>query len=170
MTRQDFILKWTFYALALLPVWWLDAFLLNRLPILGVIPMLLPVAAITVAVLEGGAAGAGFGLAVGVLCDCVYIGAPGTMTLALCLLGWGAGAATQYVLRPSFGGCVLCSAAGLLLIGTARVLQGLFTRLAPLSVLLQVALPEMLYSLCFACLLYPWFSWVKRRFTHFLRL
>ena len=62
MTRQDFILKWLFYALALLPVWWMDTFVLGRFPVLGVAPMLLPVAAVAVAVLEGALAGAGFGL------------------------------------------------------------------------------------------------------------
>ena len=160
MTRQDFILKWLFYALALLPVWWMDTFVLGRFPVLGVAPMLLPVAAVAVAVLEGALAGAGFGLAVGVLCDAVY----------LCLIGWGAGAAAQYVLSRNFGGCLLCAAAGLVLIDTVRVFTGLFTGLAPLPALLRVALPEVLWSLCFACLLYPWFTWVRRRIIHFLRL
>ena len=101
MTRQDFILKWLFYALALLPVWWMDTFVLGRFPVLGVAPMLLPVAAVAVAVLEGALAGAGFGLAVGVLCDAVYFGGHGFLTLGLCLIGWGAGAAAQYVLSRS---------------------------------------------------------------------
>ena len=123
MTRQDFILKWLFYALALLPVWWMDTFVLGRFPVLG-----------------------------------------------LCLIGWGAGAAAQYVLSRNFGGCLLCAAAGLVLIDTVRVFTGLFTGLAPLPALLRVALPEVLWSLCFACLLYPWFTWVRRRIIHFLRL
>ena len=50
MTRQDFIYKWLFYGLALLPVWWLEVYVLNRFPVLGVAPTLLPVAAVTVAV------------------------------------------------------------------------------------------------------------------------
>ena len=119
MTRQDFILKWLFYALALLPVWWMDTFVLGRFPVLGVAPMLLPVAAVAVAVLEGALAGAGFGLAVGVLCDAVYFGGHGFLTLGLCLIGWGAGAAAQYVLSRNFGGCLLCAAAGL-----GRVMPG----------------------------------------------
>ena len=36
--------------------------------------------------------------------------------------------------------------------------------------LLRVAVPELLWSLCFVCLLYPWFSWVRRRIIKFLRL
>ena len=74
MTRQDHVRKWTIYALALLPVWWLEVYVLNRFPVLGVVPMLRPVAAVTVAVLEGTVAGAGFGLGVGILCDAVYYG------------------------------------------------------------------------------------------------
>lgn len=170
MTRQDMLYKWTIYGLALLPVWWLEVFVLNRFPVLGVFPMLLPLAGVAVAVLEGTLAGAGFGLAVGVLCDAVYFGGHGFLTLGLCLIGWGAGAAAQYVLSRNFGGCLLCAAAGLVLIDTVRVFTGLFTGLAPLPALLRVALPEVLWSLCFACLLYPWFTWVRRRIIHFLRL
>lgn len=170
MTRQDFILKWLFYALALLPVWWLQAFVLNRFPVFGVFPLLLPVAAVVVATQEGAVAGAGFGLAVGVLSDAVSFGGWGGMTLALCLIGWGAGAASQYVLRRNFGGCLLCSAAALAIIDGFRVVQGLFVGLGSLPALLRVAVPELLWSLCFLCLLYPWFTWVRRRIVKTLRL
>lgn len=51
-----------------------------------------------------------------------------------------------------------------------RVFAGLFTGLASLPALLRVALPEVLWSLCFVCLLYPWFAWVRGRIIHFLRL
>ena len=63
MTRQDQMYKWSIYALGLLPIWILDAYLLGRYPIMGVKPMLLMLAVVTVAVLEGALAGAGFGLA-----------------------------------------------------------------------------------------------------------
>ena len=69
-----------------------------------------------------------------------------------------------------FRRCLLCSAGGLAVIGAGRVVQGLFTGLAPLPALLRVAVPELLWSLCFVCLLYPWFSWVRRRIVKFLRL
>ena len=61
MTTQDFLIKWGVYGLALLPVWFCQAFVLNRLPFLPLTPMLLPLAAVCVAVLEGAVAGAGFG-------------------------------------------------------------------------------------------------------------
>ena len=58
MTRRDQLFKWAVYALGLLPVWVLDAFVLSRYPLFGVTPILLPVAAAAVAVLEGAAGGA----------------------------------------------------------------------------------------------------------------
>ena len=44
MTRRDLFHKWLIYALGLLPVWLLDAYLLPRYPLFGVTPMLLPLA------------------------------------------------------------------------------------------------------------------------------
>lgn len=163
MTRQDFITKWALYALGLLPVWWLEAFVLNRFPLFGIIPMLLPLAAVAVAVLEGPMGGAGFGLAVGILCDAVYFGTSGAMTLALALIGWAAGAAAAYVLNRNFLGCLLCAAGALLTIGAGRIFLRVFTGAAPLPVLLGVAVPELLYSLGFLILVYPWFLLIHRK-------
>ena len=44
MTRRDQLFKWAVYALGLLPIWVLDAFVLSRYPLFGVTPILLPVA------------------------------------------------------------------------------------------------------------------------------
>ena len=66
MTRRDFIHKWTVYALGLLPVWLLDAYILPRVPLWGtVVPMLLPLAAAAVAGLGGGHARPRLGMAGG---------------------------------------------------------------------------------------------------------
>lgn len=170
MTRQDFFLKWFFYALATLPIWWLGAFVLNRFPVMGVIPMVLPLAAAAVAVMEGPAGGAGFGLFIGVLCDATYYGEHGVLTIVLCLTGWAAGVVSRYVLRPNFGGCVLCSAGVLGVLGLGQVAWGLFTRLATLPVLLQVAVPEFLWSMVFLLPIYPWYFWAKKHIYHFLRM
>ena len=69
MTTQDFSIKWLAYTLALLPVWFLDAFFLSRFPVFGVRPMLLPLCAAAVATLEGASAGVELCLSMaGVLC------------------------------------------------------------------------------------------------------
>ena len=163
MTRQDFLIKWGVYALALLPVWFCEVFLLNRFPLFGVAPMLLPLAAIAVAVLEGTVAGAGFGLGVGILCDAVYFNPDGAMTVGLCLLGVGAGALSQYVVRQNPVGCLLCSLLALVCIDGVRLLANLLTGAATLPVLLSLAGREIAWSMVFVLPVYALFLWVFRR-------
>ena len=110
MTRRDLFHKWLIYALALVPVWLMDAQILPRLPLFGVTPMLLPLAAAAVAVLEGAYAGAGFGLAVGLWWEAAYPGGFGGLVFGLTLAGLVMGHLSQYVLRQSFPGYLLCAA------------------------------------------------------------
>ena len=115
------MIKWGVYTLALLPVWFLEAFVLPRYPLFGVSPMLLPLAVVVVGVPEGAAGGAGFGVGVGALCSAVYTGSDGLIWLGLCLIGLGCGALSQYVLRRDLLGCFLCALLGLCQIGRAHV-------------------------------------------------
>lgn len=170
MTRQDFLFKWFFYGCSLIPIWWMEAFVLNRFPVMGVIPVLLPVALGIIAALEGPVGGAGFGLAVGFLCDAVYYGEHGFITLTMCLLGWAAGALARYVLNTNMGGCFVCSVGVLGSLTLFQVLWGWFIQLASLSVLLTVAIPELIWSMVFFLVIYPWLTWVKRKSYHFLRI
>lgn len=163
MTRGDFILKWAIYALALTPILVLGLFLLPWFPIFGTVPVLLPAAAITVAVLEGPVAGAGYGLFVGVLSDAFIPGQTGTMTLALPILGIAAGIVVRYVLRQNLLGCLVCSAGALVVIDLFRVLSFRLRGVAPLGQLLWVALPEIFWSLLFTPLVYLVYRWVFRR-------
>lgn len=163
MTRRDFLIKWGVYALALLPVWFCEVYLLNRYPLFGVSPLLLPLAAVAVAVLEGTVAGAGFGLGVGILCDAVYFNPDGAMTVGLCLLGMGAGALAQYVLRQNLLGCLLCSLLTLLCIDGARVLVWFTGGKAALPALLSLAGREIAWSMVFVFPVYALFLWVFRR-------
>ena len=160
MTRRDLIHKWLVYALGLLPLWLLDDYILPRYPLFGVTPMLLPVAAAAVAVLEGAYAGAGFGMAVGLLWELAYPGGFGGLVLGMALAGMAIGALAQYALSQSFPGCLLCSAAMLDLL---RVLRGLITHAASLPALLQVAVPEFLYSLAWTPVVYLLFRAIFRR-------
>ena len=155
MTRQDFLIKWGVYALALVPVWFLELFVLNRFPLFGVAPMLLPLAAVCVAVLEGTTAGAGFGLFVGILCDAAYFNTDGAMTVGLCLIGVGAGALAQYVLRQNLVGCLLCSFAALALIDGVRIAARLLAGRGELAAMLGLAV--------FVFPVYALFLWVFRR-------
>ena len=164
MTRRDFIHKWLVYALGLLPVWVLDACILPRCPLFGtVVPMLLPLAAAAVAVLEGAYSGTGFGMAVGLLWELAYPGGFGGQVFYLALAGMVMGAVSQYALSQSFAGCLLCSAGVLALLGALRVVQMLFINAAHLSDLLQVAVPEFLWSLAWSPLVWLLFRAIYNR-------
>lgn len=163
MTTRDFTIKWLAYALALLPVWLLESFVLSRYPLFGVKPMLLPLCAMAVATLEGATAGAGFGLAVGVLFDAMNSGAPGVMVFVMALLGLGAGLLAQYVLRQDLVGGFLASVLALLAIDALRVGSRLLTHAAPLEAMASLAGREMVWSLCFVPPVYLLFRWVFRR-------
>lgn len=163
MTRRDFLLKWLLYALGLIPVLALGLYVLPQFPIFGIIPTLLPVAAITVAVLEGPVAGAGFGLFVGILSDSLIPGIPGSMTFGLAFLGLCAGAAARYGVRQNMLGCLICSSGALIVINLIRISFLLLRGTASLGVLLSVALPEIFWSLVFLPLIYGIFLWIYQR-------
>lgn len=163
MTRQDQIIKWLIYTLGLLPIWVLDAFLLGRYPLFGARPMLLPLAVAAVAVLEGTRAGAGFGLGVGLLWSLGYPSVSGGMVLFLALAGMLSGCAAQYALTQGFVGCLICSAGTLAALEALRLLLGLFTQLAPISVLLEVAGKEFLWTLAWTPVVFLVFRLVFRK-------
>ena len=159
MTRRDQIYKWCIYALGLFPIWVLDAFVLSRYPLLGITPTLLPLAVSAVAVLEGAYAGAGFGMAVGLLWELAYPGGFGGLVFGMALAGMVTGAVSQYALSQSFLSCLLCSAGVLGVLDSLRILRILFLQVETLDVLLQIAVPEVVLSLCWTPVVY----WIFRR-------
>lgn len=163
MTRRDLIHKWLIYGLGLLPVWLLDAYILPRFPLFGIIPMLLPLAAASVAVLEGAYAGTGFGMAVGLLWETAYPGGFGGLVFAMALAGMAMGALSQYALSQSFPGCLICSAGVLAALDTLRIARGLLVHAAPLSSLLRTAVPEFFLSLAWCPLVWLLFRAIYRR-------
>ena len=163
MTRRDLIHKWLFYALGLLPVWLLDAYILPRYPLFGVTPTLLPLAVSAVAVLEGSYAGTGFGLAVGLLWELAYSGGSGGLIFLMALSGMAMGSLAQYALKQSFPGHLICSAGVLSVLGLLRVACRIFTNTAALPSLLQVAVPEFLWSIVWTPLVWILFRAIYRR-------
>ena len=154
MTRRDFIHKWFIYALGLVPIWLLDACILPRYPQWGDLPMLLPLSAAAVSVLEGAYSGAGFGLAVGLLWELAYPGGFGGLVFYMALAGMVMGAVSQYALNQSFLGCLICAAGALGLLELLRMARILLIHGADLSQLLQVAVPELLWSLIWSPLVW----------------
>ena len=163
MTRRDLFHKWLIYGLGLLPVWLMDAYILPRYPLFGVIPMLLPLAVAAVAVLEGAYAGTGFGMAVGLLWELAYPGGFGGLVFGMALAGMAMGALAQYALSQSFWGYLICSVGVLAAVDVLRITRGLFTGFSGLPAMLQVAGPEFLWSLVWTPLIWFLFRAVYRR-------
>ena len=113
--------------------------------------------------LEGAYAGTGFGLAVGLLWELSYAGGLGGLVFGMALAGMVVGAASQYVLSQNFFSCLLCSAVVLGALDGLKVLRALFIQLDTLDVLLQVAVPEVLLSLCWTPVVYLIFRFIFRR-------
>lgn len=154
MTRQAWLYKWFSYALALLGVWLLDAFVLSRFPVFGVTPILLPAAVTAVGVLEGVAGGAGFGLSAGLLWATAYPGSQGDRVLLLAVMGMFTGALAQYALAQTLMGCMLCSAAVLSAIELIQIAEELFFLRSGLWPTLRTALPQLLWTLCWVPAVY----------------
>ena len=161
MTRRNLIHKWSVYGLGLVLVWLLDGCILPRYPLFGTIPMLLPLAATAVAVLEGAYGGAGFGMAVGLVWELAY---PfGGLVFGMAAAGLAAGSASQYILSQSYPGCLICSCGVLLGLEALRLFRGVVTDTAAFGAMLPVAGAELALSLAWSPMIYLLFRSIYRR-------
>lgn len=154
MTRQDWLRKWCAYALALFPIWLLDAFVLSRWAFFGVSALLLPVAVTAVGTLEGITGGMGFGLGAGLLWVAAYPGGQSYRVLLLTLVGLAAGALAQYVLSQTFLGCFVASAAILAVLECGRAATVAIAAGAAPGALLRVCGLQFVWSLCWTPVVY----------------
>lgn len=161
MRRSD-VIKWLVYALGGWTVWAAETLFLNRLPIFGVIPVLLPLAAVAVGLWEGDTAGAVYGLCLGVFADAIYPGIPGGMTLGLCLIGWLVGAMSRYRVRQNLLGYLICAVSSMTALEVFRVLSALLSRLGYWGDILSLAGRELACSLLYTLPVYLLFKLLHR--------
>jgi len=142
------------HALVLLLLYVLQAMVFSRLRILGIAPLILPLAVVGVAIFEGPSWGGGFGLAAGVLCDIAFLGSTALFTILLTAIGMGVGLLSEYLLRHGFPSYCLCGVAALIAVAALQMFPLLvFFRQPPLA-LLRVAVLQTLYSILFIVPLY----------------
>lgn len=160
LARSATIIKWVLYALAGLACTVVQAAVLQRFTLWGVIPFLYPLIAALPATFEGPAAGTVYALAAGVLCDLLLPSPiPCFYTLIFPLVGLSAGLLSQSLIPAGY----LCSAAASL---PAYLLTGVFhcivlwaTGHAAWTTGLSVTLRELCVSL-------PWslpMAWLFRK-------
>jgi hypothetical protein len=160
---NDTLKKCLLYGLGgLLPVWLLDTVLLPRLE-LPLSPVLLPICVVALSVLEGAFPGAQFGLAAGTVWALCYTGgSPGRIVL-LTLVGMVSGVVSQYALRRSLSGCILCAAGTLFLLEGLNILGGIINDLGPAGALLSTGLGEFFASILCAPIIYLLFYHLYRK-------
>ena len=160
MTRGDFFYKWFWYAVALVPICLLEDMVFSQVRLFGVTPVLLPLTAIAVAVLEGTSGGAGFGMAIGMLCYAIWPQANPIVIPGMILTGIVIGSAARYGLKQNFVSFLLCSGVFLMIKDLVRIILGLLNQSAPLLAMAKTSLAEILISLLFTPLI-----WVLLRKT-----
>lgn len=161
MRRSD-VTKWLIYALGVAVVWMAETLFLNRLPLFGVIPVLLPLTAVAVGLWEGAFPGAVFGLCLGVFADAVYPGLPGGMTLGLCLIGWLTGAMSQYRVRQNLPGYLICAVSAAAALALVRASAALLSHRGTTGAVFSLAGREMACSLVYAIPIYLLFFLLHR--------
>lgn len=162
MTRWNRVTQWLAYTTALLITLFFERLVLSRLPLLEVFPVLLPIALVAYATLEGPRAGAGFGIMVGVLMTVSAGG--GFWRVAVCsAAGLGAGLMTRYTLRQDLVGHLLCCL--MVLLGRMLWCVGVCLLLGVVDwiILLKIGGLELLWSMIFAWPIYLMFRFVCLR-------
>lgn len=158
MTSRHLMKKWSYYLMGLLPLWMLDCYILTRYPVSGVNALLLPLVVTAVAMLEGRVAGGAFGLGVGFLWATTYPVPRVEMIFFLTLFGFCAGAWVESGLQKGFFGFLICSTAMLSAVSGIMVGIALYYGQGDMILRLTMAGKQILYTLCYAPVVYVMFQ------------
>jgi len=132
----------------------LQGVVFSRLRILGIAPLILPLAVIGIGLFEGPTWGGLFGLAAGVLSDSALFGTTVLFTVILTCLGMGVGLLSSYLLSRGFPSFFLCSIAALFAIAFFQMFGLLVYRGESPLALIRVAVLQTSYSLFFVLPIY----------------
>jgi len=148
MPNKRFFIKLGLHALFLLVVYILQHYVFSRIPVWGVRPLILPVAAMGIGFFGGIAWGGVFGVFAGFLCDIAFVTTP-LFTILMPALGIGSGLLAEYALLETLLSYLITSLLGLLVISFLQMFPFVFFRDVQLPVLLKVAALQTVYSLLF---------------------
>lgn len=153
-STKDMLIRLATHTVMLLFLFVFQSMVFSRMRILGIAPLILPLAVVGVAMFEGATWGGGFGIAAGVFCDVSHSEAMVLYTIVFMLLGVMVGLLSEYVLVRGIPSYLLCSILTLIIIAFFEMFAFLvFTKVEP-QVLIKVALKQTIYSLLFALPVY----------------
>lgn len=129
--------------------------------------MVIPLCAVVLASFEGHIGCPIYGMFVGILCDCIFVGSVGQWTVGLAILAHLVSILSRYTFRQSLLGCLITSLFSLFLIETVRMLFFLLAGVTDLSPRVHVAIYELGWSLLMVIPLYFIYRWVFARVPKF---
>lgn len=163
MTRRMRVIRWSFYAAAMLFALLLQSQLLGRLLIWGVYPMVLPCVAAIIATQEWPANAVVNSLILGAVCDTLFPAPLPCFYVIVCLLaGVLSSLVSRHLIMPGFRCSTVCCIGALLLSGLFGAVVMAFSG-ASFAATLSIALRESIVSLPFALvLLHPVLRYINR--------
>lgn len=162
------ILKIVLYLLFLILVYVVETAQIP-LAVFGFRVDLLPCIPAAIALMEGPALGALFGLFTGILYDVGFIGVDGLFPIYYMLFGIAAGVVSMRFLRRMFPSMLLLSACGMLLIGMIRYgISVLLVSRAPFLLAFQAMCGEILVTAALSPLVYLPVRTIARKFDRML--
>ena len=150
------------YAVLLLLVYILQAFIFARFPIFGAKPLLLPLAVVGVALLEGCIRGGTFGLFAGILCDLSMNQATVQFTLVLTGVGIVVGILSDTVLAKGFPSFALCCVLSLVFCALVQAAAPVFQYGANIFAVADTVLDQTICSLLFVLPVYFLVRFISR--------
>lgn len=148
------IIKYAAYAAAVFLTYVLQSMVFTHLEILGTKPVLLPVLAVAIAVLEGSEIGAGYGLVCGIFCDLSFNQATIAFTIVLTVVGAAVGILSERLLEKGLVTCLLCSLGALIITAAVQVFGLLVYLHSHVMSLILTAIIQTVYSIIFALPIY----------------
>ncbi len=140
----------------------LQSMVFTHIAILGAVPVILPVAVVSIGLSEGGQRGALMGLIGGILCDVSFNQPTVGFTLILTLVGVLTGYLGDRILEKGITSYIVCSVLVLVLSAFVQMFSLLIYRNVPILSLLQTALIQTVYSLLFILPMY-YLCWLIRK-------
>lgn len=132
----------------------LQSTVFTHITLLGVKPLLLPLAAAGMALFLGSYGGGLFGLFAGILMDLACNQLTVEFTLLLTLTGLLIGLLSDTVLVQGFPSFLVCAAMQLLICSAFQVLAPVILRGAPVALTAGIAVDQCVYTLVFALPIY----------------
>ena len=152
--KHETLIRYLLYVPFLVFIYILQAMICSNLPIAGAKPLILPVAAICIAMFEGSVRGGVLGLLSGMLCDFSFNNAPIAFTLTLTAICLIVGILADLVLARGFPTFIVCCVTGLLLCAYIQMHGILSVDGTQLPALVKMAFLQLFYSLLFTLPIY----------------